>query len=234
MKTLTTFAVGQQLKIRNFDEVKKYGIAEPFVTIHSIDSYIGFYGKFNKHSDGFVDIREEVQRGSFDCHYFGGVFQWTQSRDPSDKEIADKYRYGIKFFVEIELTPISEEIANALNNDIEFMKQNNITGFFANYEICNGGASYKNMSIDDAVFIPVVKNGTYIGFSIANLSNFNTVNIENLREAAKKNGKHTVEREEPIGAGEENMRCPGHDRFWYGIIAGDPVKTSDSGYSSSW
>jgi hypothetical protein len=228
MKVLTTYGIGQKLKIKNFEDVKQFGITSDFVTIRDIDMDCG-------HDE--VDIRvdrtdvsgyQKIDKyydcnGKFDGRYRCGFYRWDR------KIYKDKAR--INFDVEIVLKPLTKKVIEQLNEDVKYIMEHGVTGFYANYTICNGGGSYIDMKLEDAIIAPVLENNKYIGFDIINLRNFKVVKTSALHDACEgnKTGKQETYSERP----RSNDYNSDRDHFWGGIIIGGEVKTNESGYDAS-
>lgn len=228
MKVLTTYGIGQKLKIKNFEDVKQFGITSNFVTIRDIDMDCG-HDEVDIHVDrtdvsGYQKIDKYYDsNGKFDGRYRCGFYRWDR------KIYKDKAR--INFDVEIVLKPLTKKVIEQLNEDVKYMTEHGVTGFYANYTICNGGGSYIDMKLEDAIIAPVLENNRYIGFDIVNLRNFKVVTTSALHIACESNktGKHETYSERP----RSNDYNSDRDHFWGGIIIGDEVKTNESGYNAS-
>lgn len=228
MKVLTTYGIGQNLKIKNFEVVKQFGITSNFVTIRDIDMDCG-HDEVDIHVDrtdvsGYQKIDKYYDcNGKFDGRYRCGFYRWDR------KIYKDKAR--INFDVEIVLKPLTKKVIEQLNEDVKYMMEHGVTGFYANYTICNGGGSYIDMSLEDAIIAPVLENNKYVGFNVVNLRNFKIVKTSALHSACSdnKNGKHEIYSEEP----RSNNYNSDRDHFWGGIIIGEKVKSNESGYNAS-
>jgi hypothetical protein len=239
MQIESNFGIGQELEIRNFMEVKKYGIKNPFVTIHRIDnSSVDIFVERLRKAEGFKDLENNDMyyacNGKFDKHYFGGTFLWERHLYSTEKDEKHGGYKIVHFNLALALTPVSEDVMAALKADIEYMKEHGVTGFFANYTICNGGGSYKDMALEDATIAPAMKDGVYIGFKVINLSNHNIVTSQDLRKACRegkeaKDGKYLAYDEHP----RSNDYNSDRDHFYGGLYINKKVKTNESGYDAS-
>ena len=223
MKTVKKYAINQKVSIKEKDIAEQYGLS------------IKITGFSCREPECTMSYNKELIDGVSGYGRFTGLKGYGRPEKNIRIFLKEKGRPAKDLALNLTEEAIDPILFKLFERDIAALEKNKVTGFYYNYRICNGGASYKDMSINDAEAVMVLdENGNYIGFTLTNLSNFRIVLTANSINQAgdeykKDNSKQKIQLEEHKNYSEFNS---GYDVFYGGLIFGKEIKSNETGYAA--
>ncbi len=224
MKTVTEYAINQKVSIKETDIAELYGLS------------IKVTGFMYHKPECTLKYSRKLIDGVSGCGWLNGLNDYGKPEKTITLFLKEEGRPSKNLALNLKAEPINPEFVKIFEQDIAALEQNNVTGFFYNYRICNGGANYKEMSIKDAEAMMVLdENGNYKGFTLSNLTNFSSIiltaaAINQARERYEKDTSKEKVTLEKIESYQEVEK--GNDVFYGGLIFGKDIKSHEYGYKS--